>query len=175
MTGRRAFAKIPLRLLAAACLAAAAPAYAGQPGPEEAAAEPAAAPARGLPDDQLAPLSLQMLGAGNEALAASDTRTAIEYFEAALAADPRNRQAYVGLALAAQAEDMPGQAIRYYREALALEPNDINALELQGLALVARGARTRAEENLERLKSICNTPCPPADRLAAAIADRDGK
>lgn len=154
-------------LLGAALLAFAAPAAAVVDNPYP---DPAPAPARGLPDDQLAPLSLDMMQLANDSLAARDTVTAIEYYEAALAADPRNRQAYVGLALAAQAEGMPGRAIRYYREALALEPNDVNALELQGMALVERGARARAEENLVRLKSVCASPCAAADRLAAAIA-----
>lgn len=133
---------------------------------------PAPAPARGLPDNQLAPLSLDMLKLANDSLAVRNTADAISYFEAALAADPRNRQAYVGLARAAQAEGLPGRAIRYYREALELEPNDTNALELQGVALVERGAKARAEENLQRLKTICADPCPAADRLAAIIANK---
>lgn len=162
--GHSATTSLLAAMLLALALPAAAPAAVENPYPD-----PAPAPARGLPDDQLAPLSLDMMQVANDSLAASDTSTAIEYFEAALAADPRNRQAYVGLGLAAQAEGMPGRAIRYFREALALEPNDTNALELQGLALVERGAKARAEENLARLKIVCATPCPAADRLAAAI------
>lgn len=133
-------------------------------------ASPPPAPARGLPDNQLAPLSLQMLKAGETQLAARDTAAAIQSFEAALAADPRNRTAYVGLARAAVADGLPGRAVRYYREALQIDPNDLNALELQGLALVERGAMPRAQENLDRLKTLCEAPCPAADRLALAIA-----
>lgn len=133
-------------------------------------AVPDAAPARGLPDSQIAPLSLQMQKAGETALAQGKTQAASDSFEAALAADPRNRRAYLGLARAAEAEGLPGKAVRFYREALEIDPNDIAALELQGLALVERGAKARAETNLERVKKLCAGPCPQADRLSAAIA-----
>ena len=131
---------------------------------------PDAAPARGLPDNQLAPLSLKWLQAGEAQLTASNTAEAIRNFESALAADPRNRQAYIGLARAAEADGLPGRAVRYYREALEIDPNDLTALELQGIAFVERGAKSRAEDNLARVKTLCSAPCPSADRLTAAIA-----
>jgi Tfp pilus assembly protein PilF len=129
-----------------------------------------AAPARGLPDDQLAPQSVALLKAGEARLAKRETQAAADLFESALAADPRNRRAYLGLARAAEAEGLPGKAVRFYREALAIEPNDPVALELQGIALVERGAKARAESNLDRLRKLCTASCPSADRLAAAIA-----
>lgn len=132
--------------------------------------EPAPAPARGLPDNQLAPASRALVAAGEAQLAAGQTQKATDSFEAALAADPRNRRALIGLARAAEAEGLPGKAVRFYREALQLEPNDLEALERQGLALVERGAKARAEANLERLRKLCEGPCPEAQRLAAAIA-----
>jgi Tfp pilus assembly protein PilF len=131
---------------------------------------PDAAPARGLPDSEIAPLSLAMMKAGEAHLAAGKTQAAMDSFEAALAADPRNRRAYVGMGRAAEAEGLPGKAVRFYREALEIDPNDLNALELQGVALVERGAKARAEGNLERMKKLCTGPCPQADRLSAAIA-----
>jgi Tfp pilus assembly protein PilF len=133
-------------------------------------AAPAAAPARGLPDNQLAPLSLTLQHIGEAQLARGQTQAATDSFESALAADPRNRQAYLGLARAAEAEGLPGKAVRFYREALEIEPNDLATLELQGIALVERGAKARAEANLERIRKLCTANCPPADRLAAAIA-----
>jgi Tfp pilus assembly protein PilF len=145
---------------------AAAPGQAAKPR----AATPDAAPARGLPDNQIAPLSLQLMKAGEAQLAAGKPDAATDSFEAALAADPRNRRAYMGMARAAEAQGLPGKAVRFYREALELEPNDLAALEAQGLALVERGATARAGDNLERVKKICQGSCPEADRLAAAIA-----
>ncbi|WP_235976458.1 tetratricopeptide repeat protein [Sandaracinobacteroides hominis] len=131
---------------------------------------PAAAPARGQPDNQLAPLSLKMMQLGETHLAAGQSQAATDSFEAALAADPRNRRAYLGLARAAEADGLPGKAVRYYREALEIEPNDVAALELQGMALVERGATARAQTNLERVRKLCTGSCPEGDRLAAAIA-----
>lgn len=159
-----------MRPVATACVLAlalgTAPASAARPR----ATAPDAAPARGLPDNQIAPLSLQMLQAGEAQLAAGKPDAATDAFEAALAADPRNRRAYMGLARAAEAQGLPGKAVRFYREALALDPNDLSALEAQGLALVERGAAARAGDNLERVKKLCQGSCPEADRLAAAIA-----
>lgn len=129
----------------------------------------AAAPARGLPDSELAPLSLAMVQSGEDLLAKGQTQAATDRFEAALAADPRNRRAYLGMARAAEAEGLPGKAVRFYREALEIEPNDLTTLELQGLSLVERGAKARAEANVERMRTLCSGPCPQADRLAAAI------
>lgn len=131
---------------------------------------PDAAPARGLPDNQIAPLSLQLQKVGEAQLAAGKPQAATDSFESALAADPRNRSAYMGLARAAEAQGLPGKAVRFYREALELDPNDLAALEAQGLALVERGATARAGDNLDRVKKLCQGSCPPADRLAAAIA-----
>lgn len=153
-------------LLGLSLAIAAVPADAARPRSEA----PPAAPARGLPDNQIAPLSLKMMQAGEAHLAAGQPQAATDSFEAALAADPRNRRAYMGLARAAEADGLPGKAVRYYREALEIEPNDLAALELQGIALVERGATARAETNLERVRKLCTPGCPEADRLAAAIA-----
>jgi Tfp pilus assembly protein PilF len=159
-------ARAALAALALGLALAAAPAGAAKPRD----AAPDAAPARGLPDSQIAPLSLQMMKAGEAHLAAGKPDAATDSFEAALAADPRNRRAYMGLARAAEAQGLPGKAVRFYREALELDPNDLAVLEAQGLALVERGATARAGDNLERVKKLCPGSCPEADRLAAAIA-----
>lgn len=162
----RMTSRIGLAALALALALGAMPADAARPR----TAAPDPAPARGLPDSQIAPLSLQMMKAGEAHLAAGKADAATDSFEAALAADPRNRRAYMGLARAAEAQGLPGKAVRYYREALELDPNDLAALEAQGLALVERGAAARAGDNLERVKKLCQGSCPEADRLAAAIA-----
>ncbi len=164
MLARRRWATA-LLFTAGAALALASPAGAAKQRPSD----PVAAPARGLPDNQLAPLSLSMVKAGEALLAKGQTQAATDSFEAALAADPRNRKAYLGMARAAEAEGLPGKAVRFYREALELEPNDLTTLELQGLSLVERGAKARAQANAERIRTLCGGPCPQADRLEAAI------
>lgn len=121
-------------------------------------------------DDALNPASIRMQGLGDAALAKAQPSAAIDAYEAAAAADPRNAAAFVGLAKSYEALGLPGKAVRYYREALSLEPNDIGSLEGQGKALVARGARARANLNLVRIRTLCKTECAAAKRLEVALA-----
>jgi cytochrome c-type biogenesis protein CcmH/NrfG len=121
-------------------------------------------------DDQINPRSLVLLQQGQAALKAGDLGGATDALETALAIDPRNRAAFVALGRVAQAQQLPGKAIRMYFEALALEPNDITALSAQGEAMVQQGAVARAKANLARVRTLCKSDCPPAQQLAAAIA-----
>lgn len=122
------------------------------------------------PDDQIDPKSLALLQEGRAALASGDVEGAQDAIESALAVDPRNRQAFVALADIARSRNLPGKAIRLYREALALEPNDVAALRGQGEALVAKGATERAKEVLAKVRAVCGAQCGEANALAAAIA-----
>jgi Tfp pilus assembly protein PilF len=122
------------------------------------------------PDDQIDPRSLALTQQGVALTAAGRFSEATDMLESALAVDPRNRAAYVALGRVAQGEKLPGKAIKYYSEALALEPNDLSALTGQGEALVERGAVERAKQNLAKIKSLCKTSCPQATTLAAVIA-----
>ena len=122
------------------------------------------------PDDQIDPKSLALLQQGRAAQAAGNLDGAENLLESALAVDPRNRQAFVVLADISRARDLPGKAIRFYHEALALEPNDATALRGQGEALVQKGAVERAKENLAKLRTLCGAQCADANVLAAAIA-----
>ncbi|WP_419808230.1 tetratricopeptide repeat protein [Sphingomonas sp.] len=113
--------------------------------------------------------SLQLLAEGRAARAAGNLDGATDALESAVAVDPRNRAAYIQLAQIAEGRALPGKAIRMYREALQLEPNDLVALAGQGEALVSRGAVTQARANLTRLRTLCKQGCPEATALAAAI------
>jgi Tfp pilus assembly protein PilF len=73
----------------------------------------------------LKPVSLQMAASGQAALAAGKPQDAIDSFEAALASDPRNVAAFSGIARAYEALGLPGKAVKYYREALALNPSAV--------------------------------------------------
>ena len=121
------------------------------------------------PDDQINPRSVALLRQGQAALAAGHAEQAQDFIETALAVDPRNRAAYVMLGRVSQQEGLPGKAIRYYKDALDLEPNDVSALSGEGDALVQRGAIDRAKANLARIRTLCKTECGPATTLAAAI------
>ncbi|MCP3730701.1 tetratricopeptide repeat protein [Sphingomonas sp. MG17] len=121
-------------------------------------------------DDQIDARSVALLERGKAAKAAGDLDGANGLIESALAVDPRNRAAYIALAEIARSQGLTGKAIRFYREALTLEPNDIAALRGQGEAMVQKGAIERAKENLARVKTLCGNSCADATQLAAAIA-----
>jgi Tfp pilus assembly protein PilF len=121
-------------------------------------------------DDQINPRSLALLQQGETARRAGNLTAANDLLETALAVDPRNRAAFVALGHVAQAQQLPGKAIRLYRQALALEPNDPAALGGQGEAMVQKGAVERAKQNLTKLQAVCKGECPAASQLAAAIA-----
>lgn len=121
-------------------------------------------------DDQIDPRSLALLAEARTARAAGSLDRATDLLETALAVDPRNRAAFVTLADVAEARGLPGKAIRLYREALLLEPNDVAALAGQGRALVTRGAVVRAQANLDRIRALCADRCIESRTLAAVIA-----
>lgn len=125
---------------------------------------------RGEADSQLAPLSVSLVAKGEALLAQKELDAAQDRFESALAVDPRNIAAYLGLAAVARAQGLPGKAARFYREALAIDPTNIAALEGQAHAFIERGARARAEANLERIRQLCPAPCAAAGRVQTALA-----
>lgn len=122
------------------------------------------------PDAQIEPLSLEWQKKGEVAQAAGDLSGATDALETALAVDPRNRGAYLSLGKVARAQGLQGKAIRYYREALLLDPTDVTALSGQGQAMVEKGAVAKARETLARVKTLCKSDCPAAVQLSAAIA-----
>jgi tetratricopeptide (TPR) repeat protein len=121
------------------------------------------------PDDQINARSTALSRDAQTALGAGRHNEATDLYETALAVDPRNREAYLGLARVAQAQRLPGKAIRLYQDALTIEPNDVNALAGQGEAYVQRGAVDRARRNLTRVQELCGKPCPQATQLTAVI------
>ncbi|WP_343525253.1 tetratricopeptide repeat protein [Sphingomonas sp.] len=122
------------------------------------------------PDTQIDARSLQLLEQGRGLKAAGNLDGATDVLETAVAVDPRNRGAFILLAEVADARGLPGKAIRLYREALLLDPNDTHALRGQGEALVQKGAITRARDNLAKIKTLCKQDCADATALSALIA-----
>lgn len=122
------------------------------------------------PDDQLAPRSVELLRQGEAALTAGNLSAADDALETALAVDPRNRAAFTAMARVAIKQKLFGQAIRLTNRALALEPNDRDALAVQGEAMVETGAVARARDNLVKLQKLCAGGCPQVATLGAVIA-----
>jgi Tfp pilus assembly protein PilF len=121
-------------------------------------------------DPQIDARSMQITKTAEGMLEGQKAMDAISQFETALAVDPKNVRAYVGMARAYRAIGLPGQSVRFYREALSIDPNDLTALEEQGEALMARGATAKAKENLERIRTLCQSECSEAKDLASVIA-----
>jgi Tfp pilus assembly protein PilF len=129
-----------------------------------------AAPVAGQrPDDQIQPKSVELQHQGKALLNAGKLEQAEDMLETALAVDPRNRWAFVDLARVAEKQHLFGKAIRMTNKALALEPNDPDAIAVQGEAMVEMGATARAQANLQKLQGICAKGCPQVAQLSAAI------
>lgn len=111
-----------------------------------------------------------LLKTGRDALARGDANSAIDQFESALVIDPSSSAALLGLADAARREGLQGKAIRYYREVLAREPNNVVAISGEGGAMVEKGALEKARRNLTRLEGLCGKGCAETAELSAAIA-----
>jgi Tfp pilus assembly protein PilF len=132
------------------------------------AAPPVAGPRA---DDQILPKSVQLQHQARDLLSAGKLSQAEDLLETALAVDPRNRSAFVDIARVAEKQHLFGKAIRMTNKALLLEPNDPDAIAVQGEAMVEMGAAARAQANLQKLQSICGASgCPQVAQLSAAIS-----
>ena len=130
------------------------------------------APAAGQrPDDQILPRSVELQRQAHVAVAAGKFEQAEDLLETALAVDPRNRGAFVDIARVAEKQHLFGKAIRMTNKALLLEPNDADAIAVQGEAMVEMGATARAQANLQKLQTICGAKgCPQVAQLSGAIS-----
>ena len=121
-------------------------------------------------DDQILPKSAELQKQARQAIAAGKLQQAEDLLETALAVDPRNRGAFVDIARVAEKQHLFGKAIRMTNKALALEPNDPDAIAVQGEAMVELGATARAQANLQKLQAICKGGCPQIAQLSGAIS-----
>ena len=121
-------------------------------------------------DDQILPRSAELQKQARQAVAAGKLEQAEDLLETALAVDPRNRGAFVDIARVAEKQHLFGKAIRMTNKALALEPNDPDAIAVQGEAMVELGAVPRARDNLAKLQKLCPSGCQQLAMLSAAIS-----
>ena len=122
------------------------------------------------PDNQILPRSIELQQQGEALVAAGKLMEAGDLLETAVAVDPRNRSAFVDLARVAKQQKLFGKSIRLANEALELEPNDLDAIEVQGEAMVELGALPRAKENLAKLQKLCASSCRQVAALSTAIS-----
>jgi len=104
-----------------------------------------------------------------DAKLADDAAAAQLLFERALVADPTNVQALVGLGHAFEDQGHVGRGLKYYRQALEIQPNDLAALESQALAFLKRKLPDRTERNRARIAELCGEDCPSLARVTAAL------
>lgn len=122
------------------------------------------------PDNQILPRSVEIQQQARAQMAAGKLIEASDLLETALVVDPRNRSAFVDLARIAKQQKLFGKTIRLANEALQLEPNDLDAIAVQGEAMVELGAIPRAKENLAKLQKLCPGSCPQVVELSNAIS-----
>ena len=121
-------------------------------------------------DDQILPKSAELQRQARELVAAGKLEQAEDVLETAVAVDPRNRGAFVDIAKVAEKQHLFGKAVLMTNKALEIEPNDADAIAVQGEAMVEMGATARAQANLQKLQTICGAKgCPQVARLSAAI------
>ena len=122
-------------------------------------------------DDQIQSKSIALQRQAKALTTAGKLEEAEDMLETALAVDPRNRWAFVDLARVAEKQHLYGKAIRMTSKALLLEPNDPDAIAVQGEAMVEMGATARAQANLQKLQTLCGgKACPQAIPLSQAIS-----
>jgi tetratricopeptide (TPR) repeat protein len=121
-------------------------------------------------DDQIMPKSMELARQAQVLASAGKLDQAEDVLEAALAVDPRNRWAFVDLARVAEKQRLFGKAVRMSNKALQIEPNDVDAIAVQGEAMVELGATARAQANLQKLQTICPKGCPALTQLTTAIS-----
>jgi tetratricopeptide (TPR) repeat protein len=103
------------------------------------------------------------------ALVDAKTDEAVVLFESALVADPANLDALIGLGKAHEAQGHVGLGLKYYRQALELDPNALPALEAQALAFLKRDILVRAENNRDKLAKLCTDSCKPLEAVDTAL------
>ena len=90
-------------------------------------------------------------------------------YERALVANPANIAALIGLGRTHEKGGRVGKSLKYYRQALELEPNHLDALGLQGKAFLSKEMLDRAEANRDKLSRLCPQSCQQLDDLEVAI------
>lgn len=130
-------------------------------------------------DDKYRDVSRLLVQEAVMAQKADKSEEAQTLFERALVADPANLQALIGLGQTHEAQGRVGRGLKYYRQALAIDPNEHVALEAQAVAFLKRDMIDRAEANREKLERLCANGCRALEAVSSALetykAEKAGK
>lgn len=120
-------------------------------------------------DSKYQHVSSRLVSEAKAALSIEKIDDAQYLFERALVANPANTDALLGLGRAHEAQGRVGKGLKYYRQALEIEPNDVKALEAQALAFLKREMFDRADNNRAKLARLCPKGCEALDSVEVAI------
>lgn len=120
-------------------------------------------------NDKYKDASRMLVSEAAAALNADDTEQAQILFERALVANPANLEALIGLGKTHEAQGRVGRGLKYYRQALAIDPNAHPALEAQAVAFLKRDMVDRAQANRDKLAKLCSTGCRELDSVETAL------
>ncbi len=124
-------------------------------------------------------VSHQLVAQANAALGTDQFADAQLLYERALVASPSNTAALIGLGRSHEGQGRVGKGLKYYRQALEIEPNDQRALEVQALAFLKRDMKDRADSNRDKLARLCANGCAALASVETAIeayqVDKDEK
>jgi tetratricopeptide (TPR) repeat protein len=113
--------------------------------------------------------SARLVELGDAAMAQRDVGGALDMYERALVADPASVSALKKLGFAYESVHLYTDEMKYCRMALALEPDDVEALGCQGVGAAHREEFELAVDNLKRIKELCGKHCPEYKALYRAL------
>lgn len=120
-------------------------------------------------DNKFEKVSQDLVAQANTALGTEQFADAQFLYERALVAQPANITALIGLGKSHEGQGRLGKGLKYYRQALEIEPNDQTALEVQALAFLKRDMMDRADDNRDKLARLCANGCPALASVETAI------
>jgi tetratricopeptide (TPR) repeat protein len=98
-----------------------------------------------------------------------DYRAAIESLEKALESDSRNADALNYMGYSHRKLGQHDKAIKFYMQALSVNPKHKGALEYLGEAYLETNQLAKAEANLKMLAGLCDMKCAEYTELKKAV------
>ena len=105
-------------------------------------------------------------------VSAENFRTARTQLRALNREFPNNADVNNLLGFTSRKLNMNGASAKFYRAALRIEPNHLDALAYQGELFVATNKIARAKRNLAKLERLCGVDCSQFKDLKTAIGSR---
>lgn len=114
-------------------------------------------------------ISTQFASTAIKQMKAGDLTQAQFTLEKALVANPKNADVLVALGEVHEAQGRVGKGLKYYRQALMVEPTLKKALKMQALAFLKKDLPVNAEMSKEKLHVACAGACEELAFVSTAI------